>query len=90
MKIMIEVEPVLIPGRYSDPIYYGFKIVGLHNKYGREMLVHAPNAVYPGNDIVREFINARTPKECPMCHSVNSHQAERDGYTGLCNNCEAI
>ena len=32
----------------------------------------------------------RVVEECPSCHSINPHQAERDGYTGLCDNCQAI
>lgn len=27
---------------------------------------------------------------CPMCGSINSHSASRDGYDNLCNNCECI
>lgn len=32
----------------------------------------------------------RVAEECPSCGSINPHQAERDGYTGLCDNCQAI
>lgn len=32
----------------------------------------------------------RIAEECYSCHSINPHQAERDGYEGLCDNCEMI
>lgn len=32
----------------------------------------------------------RVVEECPSCRSINPHKAERDGYTGLCDNCEVI
>lgn len=32
----------------------------------------------------------RVVEECSACGSINPHQAERDGYTGLCDNCQAV
>lgn len=29
-------------------------------------------------------------KRCPCCGSTNPHTHERDGYTGLCDNCECL
>lgn len=63
MKILIEVEPILLPGNLTDNEYYGFRVVGL--PAGRwemspkhDLVVRSSDASYPGNDKMREFINS--------------------------------
>lgn len=62
MKILIEVEPVLLPGNLSDKEYYGFRIVGLPDgrwemTHKRDLVMRSADSLYPGNDKMREFIN---------------------------------
>ena len=62
MKITIEVEPVKLPCMYGhddgSTTYYGFRIIGLKDKYGEDVIVCSSMSRYPGNDVVRAFINS--------------------------------
>ena len=59
MKITIEVEPVVLNGNLSDKTFYAFRIVGLKGAHGDDLIVCSSDRSYPGNDAVREFINAK-------------------------------
>lgn len=64
MKITVEIEPVICSGNLSDKEYYGFRIVGGPiGKYDMNAVYSCSNAVYPGNDAMREFFNTATTKQ---------------------------
>lgn len=60
MKFTVEVEPVILQGTITDKNYYGFKIIGLKDEFGHDLVVASSCARYPGNDVVRDFINSRS------------------------------
>jgi hypothetical protein len=62
MRLVVEIEPVLLKGGLSDKQYYGFRIVGgpvlQQGSYtGIDPIYSCPNAAYPGNDAMRHFFN---------------------------------
>lgn len=59
MKITIDVEPVLYPGRHVTEPYYAFRIIGLKDAMGDDMDVRGASLRYPGNEAMRKFINER-------------------------------
>lgn len=62
-KITVEIEPVLLQGTLTDKQYYGFRIIGLQDCFGYDLVVRSSDAVYPGNDAVREFINSKIKEQ---------------------------
>ena len=73
MKIQIEVEPVILPGNLSDETYYGFKVTGLDTTRGGclwKIVFRSPNATYPGNDAMREFINEKARDRDELIHTL--------------------
>jgi hypothetical protein len=57
VKISVELEPVLCTGHHGDKTYYAFAVVGMVNEWGGPLMLASSAASYPGNDVVRKFIN---------------------------------
>lgn len=62
-KILVEIEPVLLQGTITDKQYYGFRILGLNDDFGEPVIATTSCARYPGNDVVRGFINSKVKEQ---------------------------
>lgn len=83
MQVKIAGNWVLIAPTNGEPYKYGTK-----EEAERMLGICYPDQVR-AHRLGGEQV-ARVVEECPSCHSINPHRAERDGYTGLCDNCEVV
>lgn len=83
MQVKVAGEWVLIAPTNGQPYKYGTKA-----EAERMLGICYPDQIREhrlgGQQVVRVV------EECAMCHSINPHQAERDGYSNLCDNCQAV